>query len=257
VKIIKTEAIVLGSTELIGAHKIISLYSPEYGQIRGVAHGIKGRKSKFGSALEPLTHIHLIFKFRETRELQLIQHADTINSYEKGRQNITCLATGLYLAELIQKLTPVGGNGQNDLFQLILKTLYLLSEGFDIYSVISIFEIRLIDLIGYRPCLEKCISCSMQHTRHSLRWGFSPSMGGLICPSCRDTSNDLLPISTGGIMFLKQALRIHLDFIGRLKILPSCRKEMEMILHQTLLHYLPSPTKSYNVLLRILDNLKV
>jgi DNA repair protein RecO (recombination protein O) len=246
VSINSTEALVIGSINLVEADRIISVYSPLFGQIRGVAHGVKRIKNRFGSALEPLTHILLIFKERPNRELQLIKQADIINSYKELRQDITRLTAGLYLAELVQKLTPVGGDGQPFIFWLILKTLDLLTEKSDIISILRIFEVRMLKLLGYKPNLEYCLSC--KSVAFGYNWGYSPSMGGVICPRCRHKFNDVLSISPGGIKFLMQAMQMDLDKVGRLKIIPSNRDELEVVLQKTLLEHLGCSTKSYPIL---------
>ncbi|MGA1863760.1 MAG: DNA repair protein RecO [bacterium] len=241
-----TEALVIGSTNLVEADKIISVYSPLFGQIRGVAHGVKRMKNRFGSALEPLTHIMLIFMEKPNRELQLIKQADIINSFKDLRQDITRLTAGLYMAELVQRLTPVGGDGQPFIFWLILKILDLLTEKSDIYSLIRIFEVRLLDLLGYKPSLECCLRC--KSVNFGYNWGYSPSMGGVICPGCRPKFRDTLSISPGGIKFLIQAMQLDLDKVGRLKIIPSNRDELERVLQKTLQEHLGSTTKSYPIL---------
>lgn len=246
----KTEAVVLRFTNLVGADKIVSVYSPDYGQIRGVAHGIKRIKNRFGSALEPLTHICLIFKSRPNRELQMIQQADIINNYPELHRDIISLTAGLYIAELVQKLTPVGGNGQPEIFQIILKTLGSITGKTDIFSILRIFEVKLLDLLGYRPHLEKCLGCS--DSRYRYGWAFCPSMGGLVCHLCRTRFTDCLSISPGGIMFLKQALQMDLDKMRRLRIVMSGRKEIEDILQSALSRHLVSPLKSYPILIRLL-----
>lgn len=246
----KTKAVVLGSTNLVGADKIVAVYSPDYGQIRGVAHGIKRIKNRFGSALEPLTHINLIFKSKANRELQLFQQADLIDNFESIRHDLIPLTSGLYAAELVQKLTPLEGNGQPELYQLILKALELIADKADISSILRVFEVRLLDLLGYRPNLEKCLGCPA--TQYTYGWGFSPSMGGLICPLCRSKYPDSISISPGGIMFLRQALNIDIERIGRLRIIPSGKREAERMLQASLSQYLASPLKSYPVLRSLL-----
>lgn len=246
----KTEAVVLGFTNLVGADKIVSVYSPDYGQIRGVAHGIKRIKNRFGSSLEPLTHICLIFKSRPNRDLHLIQQADIINNYPELHRDIISLTAGLYVSELIQKLTPVGGDGEPGIFQTILKTLEVLTQKADIFPILRIFEVKFLDLLGYRPHLQKCLVCSDSHFKHG--WAFCPSMGGLVCHLCRSKFIECRSISPGGIMFLKQALQMDLNMMGRLKIVTSGRKELEEILQSALSRHLVYPLKSYPVLVNLL-----
>jgi DNA repair protein RecO (recombination protein O) len=248
--LLTTEAVVIGSTNLVEADRIVSVYSPQYGQIRGVAHGVKRIKNPFGSALEPLTHIHLIFKARPNRELQIIRQADIINGFQALRGDIIRLTAGLYGAELVQRLTPVGGEGQPPVFDLLLGYLELLTRKTDLVTLMRILELRLLTLLGYGPQLEHCQVCAATLQGHG--WGFSPVQGGLVCPRCRHGVRDTHPVSPGGVMFLRQAMTMDLERIGRLRLLPSAREELECALQGMLMTHGGTPIKSYPVLKRLL-----
>ncbi|MGA1796614.1 MAG: DNA repair protein RecO [bacterium] len=248
--LLATEAVVIGSTNLVEADRIVAVYSPRYGQIRGVAHGVKRIKNPFGSALEPLTHIHLIVKVRPNRELQIIRQADIINSFQALRGDIIRLTAGLYGAELVQRLTPVGGEGQPEVFDLLVRYLGLLTEKRDMITLLRILELRLLALLGYGPQLERCQVCGA--VLHGHGWGFSPEQGGLVCPRCRHGVRDAHPMSPGGIMFLRQAVSMDLERIGRLRVLPSAREELEHTLNGMLMTHGGASLKSYPVLKRLL-----
>ena len=57
-----TEAFVLRTYSLAEADKICIFLTKELGKVRGVAHGARKIKSRFGSALEPFTQVAAVIQ---------------------------------------------------------------------------------------------------------------------------------------------------------------------------------------------------
>src|SRR5208282_3683165 len=77
----ESEAIVLQSYSLGEADRLVSFLSRAMGRVRGVAAGARRPKSRFGSTLEPLSHIRIWFFERETRELVRVNQCEMIESF--------------------------------------------------------------------------------------------------------------------------------------------------------------------------------
>ena len=69
------EAIVLRTHKLAEADRIITLLTREHGVVRAVAKGVRRTSSRFGSRLEPFTHVDL--QLAVGRNLDTITQADT------------------------------------------------------------------------------------------------------------------------------------------------------------------------------------
>lgn len=243
-----TEALVIGSVNLIEADRIITLYTRKFGKIKVVAKGIKSLKSKLGSSLELLTYLNIIYVEKEGRELQYIRQADTINSFDLLRQNLTRLTAGLYIVELVQHLIKIGEEGDFDeIFSLILKVLDYLQNCTDIASILRIFEIRILNILGFCPVLTHCICCNCKFFKG--RWFFSAYIGGLICLHCMNKVKDQNYISQGGVMFLRRALTIDQNKIERLHLVKSSQREIDHILHRYILYQIEKELKTYPLLL--------
>lgn len=63
--LVETEAIILRSYRLAEADKIVIGLTKGAGVVRGVAHGARRLKSKYGASLEPFTHVALQFYEKE------------------------------------------------------------------------------------------------------------------------------------------------------------------------------------------------
>ena len=80
--IVKSEAIFLKGTNWRESSRILTAFSRDYGKVKLVAKGARRPKSKYGAALEPLTHAQIIFYQRETRDLYTLSEAGVLDTFE-------------------------------------------------------------------------------------------------------------------------------------------------------------------------------
>ena len=78
----RDEAIVLRTHKLGEADRIITLLTRHHGRVRAVAKGVRRTTSKFGSRLEPFTHVDL--QLAEGRNLDIITQAETKSAFSSG-----------------------------------------------------------------------------------------------------------------------------------------------------------------------------
>ena len=64
------------------ADRIITLLTRSHGRVRAVAKGVRRTTSRFGSRLEPFTHVDL--QLAEGRSLDTITQAETLTPFSKG-----------------------------------------------------------------------------------------------------------------------------------------------------------------------------
>ena len=75
----RDEAVVLRTHKLGEADRIITLLTRHHGRVRAVARGVRKTTSRWGSRLEPFTHVDL--QLAEGRSLDVITQADTRAPY--------------------------------------------------------------------------------------------------------------------------------------------------------------------------------
>jgi DNA repair protein RecO (recombination protein O) len=85
----KTEAFLLRSYALKEADKICVFLTKDQGKLRGVAHGARKIRSRFGSSLEPFTEVALSYFQKEGRELVSISSCDILRlHFERGARDV-------------------------------------------------------------------------------------------------------------------------------------------------------------------------
>ena len=98
-RVYKTEAIVLKQMPLGETNRIITFYTRAFGKIAAVARGVRRPGSKFGGNLEILNHVEA--SIARGRSLDNVNECVVIDSYKYLRQNLTSIAEGIYIAELV------------------------------------------------------------------------------------------------------------------------------------------------------------
>lgn len=189
----KAKAIVLNSFKLGEADKIIVLFSGSKGKIRAVAKGIRKTKSKFGGSLEPFTVADLMFY--EGKSLDIIQQADIIMSFKEIRSDLEKLKYGSVMLELLDKVAQEKEESY-DAFSLLLAALQCLKDAPDDYrTLLTVFQLKMMIILGYRPHLARCPACGGPLPDTNKQALFSLKYGGLLCGDCRERDPEAVPVS--------------------------------------------------------------
>ena len=90
-RLYRDEAIVLRTHKLGEADRIITLLTRQHGRVRAVAKGVRRTTSRFGSRLEPFTHVDL--QLAEGRNLDVVTQAETLDAVRAPAGRATTSAT--------------------------------------------------------------------------------------------------------------------------------------------------------------------
>ncbi len=192
----RVEAIVLRHRDLGEADRILTLFTREHGKLRASVRGARKIKSRMGGHVEPLTHTSILLV--RGRSLDTVTQAQSISAFPHVRDDLLGATRGLHMAELVERFSEE--NEPNAaLFAHLLDGLTKLNAGEDPELIGRAFETGVLDLEGYRPVLDQCVSCSSPFD-HNERLSFGAGWGGVLCESCAsETGPDqvgLRPIST-------------------------------------------------------------
>ena len=231
--LVTTQAVVLSSVKLGEADRLLTFYTAAQGRTSGVANGARGMKSRFGSALEPLTHCNLIlFESGQHDRLTRVRQADVLHFFEGIRGDFERLRLAVHLADLVRRMTPEG-DPNPALFQLLIDGLTGLEKQPDPFLSKTLFTIHLMACCGYQPRWDDCIRC-----RTTFNGGdvfFSASEGGYCCPRCIPfLPQQPLFVSGGTRAYLRQTARLPLNLAHRLKPSPEIKKEADAVLERHL-----------------------
>ena len=150
----ETEAIILRTYPLKEADKIVSFFSRAFGKARGVARGARRPKSRYGAALEPLSHVRMWLFERETADLVTIDHCELIRSFFDAQKDYAAGVALGYMAEVTEQLMPE--REPNDaFFRLLLLVLEKIGSTGQIWPALTYFDLWAVRLAGILPSLDR------------------------------------------------------------------------------------------------------
>lgn len=223
----RAEGIVIRTWKYAEADLIVSCYSRELGKIRGIAKGARRMISRFGSSLQPFSHVMLQLYAKEGESLYVIRNADVLHSFFSLSREWERLATAGRLVGLGDIVTPEAERNE-ELFNLLLDALHLVAGAPDPARVATLVAVKLLALSGYEPELERCAKCGEPTGGGGI--AFSASLGGIVCAPCARDRLEILPISNGALQFLRRALILSLEKGQRLRLGKQMREEVGRVL---------------------------
>ena len=235
----QTGAIIIKEVKLGEADRILTFYTPHLGKIQGVAKGVRRPRSKMAGHLELLTHSTV--SLARGRNLDTVTGSQTIDSFLPLKSDLELTSYALYAIELINQFTPDSVEN-HPLFQLLLETMHHLCRGSNSEVFLRSFELHLLELVGYRPQLGRCISCRLP--LKPVTSYFSPTAGGILCPGCSNSQSSTRRISVNAIKVFRWLQGNDLNAAEKLKIDQELSRELEGIMRGYLRYLLEREVKS-------------
>src|SRR5919106_1004712 len=106
---IASDALVLRTYKLGETSKVVVLLTRERGKVRAVAKGARGPRSRYQSALEPLSEVRVSLHGRQGAELYRLGQCDLLRSaFPAGGQGLEAALSLSYFAELLDAFAQEG-----------------------------------------------------------------------------------------------------------------------------------------------------
>ncbi len=243
----KTDAIVLNRREYRETSYLVSLFTSDFGKIHAQAKGARRKGYKFGSSFSPITHNKIVFYESLKSDLHIVSQADLIDHFSNIDKNVEKFGLASYIIELVGASIPFGEKNK-EIFDLVLKFLKFLDKNDKIKDIAQIFEIKFLDLSGFKPRLDCCVNCSS----HILTFSkFSYVLGGLLCEKCYSADINAQNLMQGTVATIEHIERTKLEDLQSFKIINSISKELEQILRRFIDFHLGIQFKSLEFLKKL------
>lgn len=145
----KTEGIIIKRKNFGEADRILTVLTKYQGKIQVKAAGVRKIQSRRSSHVELLNHSAL-FIYKGRGALPVLTEAETLNSFQEIKDDLTKVGFSYHMCELIDGLCAE--NQENRVvFNLFKSTLDRLSDSEDIAITIHEFEVELLMLLGFWP----------------------------------------------------------------------------------------------------------
>lgn len=221
--IIKTKGIILAQNNMGDYDKMCTLLTPDLGKIGCSAKGARKPKSTLMAGTQFLCFgDFLIYKGAGSYH---INSCEPIEIFYNLRLDIDKLTYASKVAKIVNDVTDENQNTYR-ILQLTLNTIYMLSETEkDMEFILSIFKIRLLSILGFRPVIDKCVNCK---TKEKLRY-FSFRDSGFKCEACGRQDKGAIEISDTTIKAIRYIILSDPKKIYSFELSEENKKELQLV----------------------------
>ena len=207
----KAQAIVIRAVPFGETSCVATLYTREFGKVRGLAKGAWRPKSSFDAALDLLSICQVLVLRKSSGGLDLLTEASLEYRFRVGT-SLAAFHGGLYVAELLDALTA-DADPQPDLFDVARTALRGLSarrqpmaadagDGTADRSLLFHTELEMLRIIGHAPALMRCAECRAV-VGETARTSFAMLDGGVVCSACRAGKRSVISVSRDGLAAMR------------------------------------------------------
>lgn len=176
-----TDGLVIRETS-VGEHdKILTLLTPQHGQLSVSAKGAKSIKSKFLSTAKLFTYGN--FEIYKKGDYHYLRDASLIEPFFRLSDDILKMSLASYLCELAKDITAEDVSSV-DILRMTLNSFYAISRDLAPLPIIKgVYEIRAAAHSGFMPDLHFCAVCGADKQEYPY---LDITNGRLLCKKCRD-----------------------------------------------------------------------
>jgi DNA repair protein RecO (recombination protein O) len=244
----RTEAIILKRRDMGEADRLLTLLTPRHGKLDVIAKGARKPTSQKTGHVELFTRADMLI--HAGREIGVAVQAEMVEPYLGLRENLKRSAYANYAAELLDRFTAHAEEDYTALFSLLDDTLKRLADDDDPRLAVRYYEIRMLDLLGFRPELLECVigrDPIMPEDQF-----FSHVQGGVVCPQHAHLSKGAFPISMVALKLMRHMQRSGYKQVKSLKVSPQLHVEVERVMLGYITHILERKLQSVEFLRLIL-----
>ena len=206
----RERGVVLRTYKLGEADRIVSFVTEGHGKVRAVAKGVRKTKSRFGSRLEPTSHVQLQL-YEGRGDLGIVTQTESIDSFRSIREDLDRLGKAIVLLEAVDQMAQEN-QPLPELYRMLVGALRTLDDA-DSELLVPAFLLKLLALEGFSPTLDRCVVGG--ETTADLAF-FDVDRGGAVCNDHRRGR----PISPEGLAVMRAVLGGGLTVVLEVEVSP-------------------------------------
>jgi DNA repair protein RecO (recombination protein O) len=266
VPVYKADAVVLRHQPVGEADRVLTLFTREYGKLRVSARGVRKTTSRLAGRVQPYTAGR--FLLARGRTLDVVAQADVVRTFAGLQDDLLRGAYAAYVAELIDRFLPERDR-HPEVFDAVVEALAVMEtaseDGAEIYALW--FSLHLADSLGYRPELDRCVSCGRPLPARAAAgspggsepavagagtgWAFSPDAGGALCPSCAAGARAAVRVPAGVLATGAYLQRSTAAQARRLRLPERPRRQLAGLVQAHLEYHLDGRLRAPAVIARL------
>lgn len=249
-RLYRADVIVLRRLNYGETDRIYTVLSERQGKFSIIAKGVRRPTSRIGAHLELLSVSRLMLA--RGRDLDVVSGAETLEAHHRLRTDLAAFGTASHCAEITDRFLA-DRDPHRRVFTALSDILARLSVGEPAETIARWYELFLLEQMGVRPELYRCVVCERPAEERSN--ALSSRIGGVVCQehSRQDPSAPLLSVAAQKV--LRHLSRSTLDSVLTLKIGDQTAAEVRQALSTFLKSQLDRDLVSQSVSRRVEETL--
>ena len=245
----RTQAIILSRRDFGEADRLLTLYTPLRGKVRAIAKGARKPSAKISGHVELFARSDCLI--HRGRNLDILTQAELIDAYLGLREDLGRGAYANYVAELLDRFTADEEDDSGDVFLLLHETFARIADSADPRLAARYFELRLLDLTGFRPELLECVIARTELLPEPQF--FSHEEGGVVSRAAApQVASRLAEIDFDTLKLLRHLQRsASYAGVSSLRITPAQHQRAERIMLGYMAHLLERKLESVDFIQRL------
>ncbi|MBZ0296681.1 MAG: DNA repair protein RecO [Anaerolineae bacterium] len=243
----RTPALILKRRDFGEADRLLTVLTPTHGKIDVIAKGARKPTSTKTGHVELFTRADMLI--HRGRELGIAVQVEMIAPYLVLREDLQRGAYANYVAELLDRFTGSDDEDSGTLFKLIDETLERLCYDDDPRLAVRYYEMRLLDLVGFRPELNECVF-SREPIQQEDQY-FSFVEGGVVRPEYAAHSVSLVSLPMVTLKLMRHMQRSSYPQVKSLKLSQALHNDVERIMLGYITFLLEQKLQSVDFIRRI------
>lgn len=176
---LKARGIIIKQSDYGEGHRMLSIFTEEYGIIKAVSYGVKKSKSSAAASSQFLCYGNFTLYKSHNKDIMTVDRIDTIDGFYPVCEDIKKLSLCVYLADITYSILGMN-NPDIRILNIFLNSIYAMAYRKESLAKIkTVYELKLMCAGGYAPELNHCISCGSFEL-----FAFDLLKGGAVCRNC-------------------------------------------------------------------------
>lgn len=150
----KTLGFVIKCKDYSESSQIVWLYTRDFGKIKFITKGSRGKNKKFKGKIDLFTLIEINFRKNPKRELHTLTECDVIEPFSELRNDLGRFATASYMVELLEASSGLEAPAP-EIYYLVMDVFNQISKETDLVFWRCVFVIKLTKYSGHFPKMDK------------------------------------------------------------------------------------------------------
>lgn len=235
-----SDAIILRHIDYGESDRIVTFFTPDRGRQKGFARGARKSRKRFGPGLELFAQVRIHWTLPKSGELLSLREVELVDLRTGLRKDLEALALAGYGCELVEEL--VGEDPAHpEAYDLLRFFLDHLAANGNTPESRMLFELRLLNHVGYVPHLLHCSECDNELPAADV--AFDPARGGSLCTACA-TSGIGIRLARITLGSLSKILHSPEDNFADIHLSPQTLSEGGEAIFNAVKVHLPRPLRS-------------